>query len=506
MGTVPARKGLWQSLGEPWTLASWIILYCAAHVVLRFLTSPNLNLAEAEQMLFAQSLQPSYRADEPPLMNWLSWAVLSLAQNSRLALFLLREVLLGVALIAYGAAARVVIGDDRRAALAALFLLATFGMGWLVHVGRFETVLLAAMCALYLWADSRALSRGSVGDYVVLGIVSGIGVLSSYVFLVLVFAMSVAVALTPELRGRLKLQPLLVAAVIALLILVPYLYFASGTATAPVAKQAPELAVLSSFVVAFVLFVIPAVLVFSAIYPRACLPLPEAPQDRSWLRFYGIAMVAALVTSLAAALLFRSGHAQESWTYPVLLPLPIYLSLRAKLAYFDSETRDRKFFVFVALCVVGAIAARVALYEAGAKTYRNYIEYWPMTRYADSFRQAGFLSGTIVAAEPGLAGNLRLQFPDARVVTPQAPAHTFGPPVFGECLVVWKGDGNVPARLRDYVTQTYGAKLQERAMQGDVEAAPLKGKGPLLRMNFLILAQGACDHAKDLTNTPAPQR
>src|SRR5689334_2099447 len=121
MGTMPARKTMWQSLGEPRTFTSLVVLYCAVHMLVRFLLSPNLNLAEAEQMLFAQSLQPSYRGDEPPLMNWLSWAVLSLAQNSRLALFLLREVLLGIALAAYFAAARIVIGDGRRAAFAACF-------------------------------------------------------------------------------------------------------------------------------------------------------------------------------------------------------------------------------------------------------------------------------------------------------------------------------------------------------------------------------------------------
>jgi hypothetical protein len=152
------------------------------------------------------------------------------------------------------------------------------------------------------------------------------------------------------------------------------------------------------------------------------------------------------------------------------------------------------------------IAGRVALYEAGAKSYRNYLEYWLMTRYADAFRQAGFVNGTIVAPEPGLAGNLRLQFPEARVVTPQLAASAFGPPIPGECLVVWKGDANVPPHLRDYMTASYGAKLHDRAMQGDVEAAPLKGKGPLLRMNFLILAQGACDRPRDLTKAPAPQR
>ncbi|HEY1962937.1 MAG TPA: glycosyltransferase family 39 protein, partial [Rhizomicrobium sp.] len=388
MDTVPTRKGLWQSLGEPRTFASLVILYCAVHVLVRFLLSPNLNLSEAEQMLLGQSLQPNYRPDQPPLMMWLSWAVLALAQHSRLALFLLRELLVGIALTAYFAAARIVIGDGRRAALSAFFLMATFGMGWLVHIGRFETVLLAAMCALYLWADARALARGSVVDYVVLGLVTGLGVLSSYVFLIFVFAMSVAVALTPELRTRLKLQPLLIAAAIALAIVGLYLAFAWGARVGELAgKPASELRIVSNFLIALVMFALLAIVIFPFLYPRACLPLPDAVQHRSWLRFCKIAMIAALVTGLAAALLFRGADSKEGWIYPVLLPLPVYLLLRAKLAYFDSEARDRKFMGFVILCVVGAITARAVMYETGAKTYRNYVEYLPFARYADSFRQ-----------------------------------------------------------------------------------------------------------------------
>jgi hypothetical protein len=72
----------------------------------------------------------------------------------------------------------------------------------------------------------------------------------------------------------------------------------------------------------------------------------------------------------------------------------------------------------------------------------------------------------------------------------------FGPPVPGECLIVWPGEGNIPPRLHAYVESTYGAKLQDRALQGDVEAKLLTASGHLFRMNFLILAQGTCDHPR----------
>jgi hypothetical protein len=61
---------------------------------------------------------------------------------------------------------------------------------------------------------------------------------------------------------------------------------------------------------------------------------------------------------------------------------------------------------------------------------------------------------------------------------------------------VWQGDGNVPQRLQTYVMQTYGARLEDRAMQGDVESTLLTSKTRKERMNFLILAQGACDRPR----------
>jgi len=127
------RKTHWESLGETPGLVSLLILYCAVMFLARVTLGPNFNGAEAREMLFGQSLQWGYRANQPPLAMWLSWAALVVGGGSRLALFLLREMVLAVGLTAFLAVARTVLGDIRRAGLATLFLLATFGMGWRVQ-------------------------------------------------------------------------------------------------------------------------------------------------------------------------------------------------------------------------------------------------------------------------------------------------------------------------------------------------------------------------------------
>src|SRR3954469_6344574 len=248
MSAAGQRKTFWESLGETHTVVSLIILPCAVHFLIRFLLSPNLNGGEAAQMLFGQSFQWGYQPGHPPLMTWLAWAVLTVSQGSRLALFLLREFLLTVGLIAFLAAARTVLADILRAALATFFLLATFGVGWLLHWSNMDNVLLTTMCCLCLWAGTRALTCQRFADYLVLGAVTGLGVLTSYVFLLLPFGMAVALALTPELRARLKVQPLIPAAVIALLIVAPYFALAPDAISfTPRGNHPPALLALRDF-------------------------------------------------------------------------------------------------------------------------------------------------------------------------------------------------------------------------------------------------------------------
>ena len=486
------RPTFWEQLGETRTVFSLVFLYCAVHLLLRVLLSPNFNGAEAGDVLFAQSLQWSYRAGHPPLAPWLSWAVMASA-HSRLALFLLREVIVGVGLMAAFAAARRMIGDARTASLSILFPMAMYGVGWLLHFASVETALLMAMCALYLWADSRALMRATYADYAILGVVSGLGVLTDYVFLVLPFAMSVALVFVPELRARLRIQPLIVAAIVALAIVAPYVALAPDAFTW--GANGERLVALRDLVIALVVFALPAALVFLILYPRAARPLASAERPQTWLRFLRVSVAAAGVVSAVAILLI--GGDATAFAYPVLLPLPIVFFLRARLVYGDNTERgDKRFALAVLACIVIGIALRVWMYESRAHDCRHCAEYWPMPRYATAFRQAGFLQGTIAAPDAALAGNLRTSFPDDRVVTPQAPAGRFGPAIPGECLIVWEGDGAIPKALHDYVTQTYGAKLEQRAVQGDVEATLLTSKDRRDRMNFLILAQGACDHPR----------
>jgi len=498
-------QSAWAALSEPQSVASILILYCAVHFLVRLFCTPNFTLDETEQMLFSQSLQWGYRFRHPPLITWLSWGTLEAAHGSRDAFFLLKYVLMGAGLIAYFAAARIMIRDVKLAALATFALLTTFVMGYLPHIDLMHTVLLATMLALFLWAAARIVSKGSNGDYLFLGLTIGFGILSKYVFAILPVTFAIAIILTPRFRARIKIWPLIGALVLAALIVTPYAYWAASheyslfSLAAKVTHSAgPGIDPLDwlkgagNLALALIGFVVPAALIFPLVYWPACKPLHGAgdDDDRDWLRVLEIAMIAGALMMLAAVFFVGAESFKPRWMHQVAMPFAIWFFLRAKIA--GATDRSHKIFALVALVfAIVAAAVRVPIYETSGAHCRKCREFWPMKTYAEQLGRSGFSHGTILAPQYDLAGNLRYWFFDSRVVTPGFPRFAFGPPVDGPCLIVWEGDGPLPADARDYLANELGGNLAKAVMRGDMEATLYTTKR-LDRMNYILLPDGSC--------------
>ncbi len=492
--STPIRKSLtfWERFSEPQSVISFLFLYCALNFLVRAVVTPNFTLDEAGQLLFGQSLQWSYRPGHAPLITWLSWASLAATGGSRTAFLLLKYVLMALGLLAYFGAARIVIRDTLSAALATLALLATFSMGYLPLVDKPQTVLLATMLAAYMWADARVLMRGTWLDHLILGVVTGFGILSGYIFLVLPLALGVGAALTPSLRVRLKPLPLLLAAIVAIAIVSPYALHAGSAA--PASNSGSWMQGTGDLVFALATFALPVALIFPLLYWRALRPLAGIqadPEDRAWLRAYAIALIAGLVIVLGALIFLAPETLKEGGPYAVMLLLPIYAFLRARIA--GGADRANKIFVAcVGVFVLAVMGTRIAIYETHADNCKACREYWPMPTYADGLRQAGFQQGTILGATYDLAGNMRFRFPQSRVVTPGYPPNLFGPDPGGQCLVVWDGESDTPKATRDYLTDALHAKLTSASMRGDITAKLLTSKKRFATMSYILLPPGAC--------------
>ncbi len=491
MATQPAdRQTFWAQLSEPRHVVSIPIFYCLLNFVLRLALSPNFLPGEADQVLFGQMLRWGYLPAHPPLTTWLSWAVLAASQQSHAARFFFRDALMAAGLIAYFGAARVVIGDVRVAAMATFGPLATFAFGWLAHNFSLEAVTLTLMLALYMWTDAKVIERGSWRDYIVLGVVTGFGVLSSYAFLILPVALSLALIAVPRFLARLKILPLLAALLIALAIVAPYEILGQIASTGGMEKDFGRSA--GILAVHLIGLVLPFALIFPFLFRDACRPLAQGNDEQlAWLKLYDVAMMVAagIVIVLLFVLDFKT--LKGPWFYPAAMLLPVYLFLRARIAGWAES--NGKIFALIAIgLALLSTGGRVALYETLGEHCTECSQWWPMREYQDSLEHAGFQQGTILAPTVDLAGNLRGVFAESRAMMPAASPQTFGGVQDGQCLVVWEGTGSAPKEMLDYLAGALHASVKAEAERGDVFARLLKTKAHMDPMSYMVLPPGAC--------------
>ncbi|GEM_PF-3866822 len=504
MNGAARTQGLWTLLERPRAVYSILILYCLLHFVLRLALSPNYGVGEAGPMLFNQGFPWARHFGEPPLYDWLAWAVAAVSANSRAAFFLLKYAIMAAGFAGYFSAARILIGDAKLAALSVFGLLSTFAAGYVFHAGFTHSILLAAMSGLFLWALARAIAAGGLADYLLLGIAAGLGALSAYVFALMPAAFAVAIALTPALRRRVRPLPLAGALLAAIAIAVPYAWWSQANWLAALGGAAAEsgASALGSgnllrnsvrFAEAAFEFLVPLIPAFPIVYRRASKPLASGignERDFAWLRACGVAMLVAVAAMWAGAVVLGGAGFDKGWVFPVLMPLPIWLFLRAKLSGADDRA-NTIFLAFAGLFALGVFVARPVVYLTGAAHCHSCREYWPMAAYAQSLERAGFYRGTIVASGADLGGNIRYVMPDSRVVVPGYRPSVFGQARGGQCLVVWRGKAEMPKDEAAYLRDILHARAGSDAMRGNVLASLITSRSRFDTLNYVLLPSGS---------------
>jgi hypothetical protein len=352
------------------------------------------------------------------------------------------------------------------------------------------------LCALTFLILLQLRERPHPVLYVLLGLSAGLGMLSKYGYGIFLMSLIAAACFDDTARRRLlRIESLLTLAVMAAVV-TPYgLWFidhqhetmASDTKVG-VAAGMGYLAVATAGALA------PLWLMLPLFFPRALRPVADAPNDRAALRrLIGIQLVVAMV--LLAAAVAASGLKARGYYMFVLVLLPLWFFARVQAG----EWRGRAAAGFALAAAAIPIAAAVVL------TAKAYLEpLWcekcerqlPYDAWSRQLRAAGFERGTIVADwwPYPLDGNIKVRFPDARVVTVKHP-HAIPPasPVPGSCLLLWSSPERRPSVV-GFANARLGAGIG-----GEAEAvvsrvtAPIRfteGKRPV-SLYYLLLKDGA---------------
>ncbi len=423
--------------------------------MLRPVLTSTIGNDNSDQLFFAQTLSAGYAYEQLPLYTWIIWVVSQILGPSVITVGIVRYALVFlIHLFAYLAGRRL-IADPRLQVACGFSPLLLYPIGWRLHEADTLGVLASVLILAMTWSLLRLLQRGQVGDYLLLGLCLGLGLLSSGWFGIGALALLLATSFDVQGRQRLFNWTILLSLILAVLLVLPTLLWALDAGQAFWDQVSDRLAdwhkagdlnpwYLRAWFGFVNLFVgsFPVWLILGLLFLPSLLPLPRGSLQgggRVLLIYAGL----LVLLSPLAALLFDIHKAHQFRLYPLTLPLLPLFFRRVEL-HGVHRTALRWLFILYAVFILVAIQARFQHIEAGPAFCAKCRMQTPYPTMAQQLAAEGYSGGgTIVAGDIHIAGNFRARFPNARILAARYPE--VRPPSaaeLGACLVVWNEEAN----------------------------------------------------------------
>lgn len=482
MSTVPVPPvPFWAK--PPFVLTA-IVIYLAVHFGVRMAMWPTLGIDDAEQALFAQAYSWSYRNSAPPLFTWLLLGLSSVLDINIVAISIIRYALLAIVFISAFLTARRLIADPRLAALSVYSFAAIYVFAFYSHHDLTHTTAMAAMLALAWYVFVRLTETPQLGWYIALGAVFGLGLLGKWNFVMFAAALPLACLVQRRFRPFVLTWKIIPAMAVCALLVLPtvltVLFFGTteqdtfrsvlvGENASYLARVTEGTWRLALSAIAYPQPFLPlAVLAFALpLWRGVRRPEPSPPADvlRPDLPFLGWTMAISLGLHLALVLLFGARAFSERLMQPPLFVLPIAMFMLIEAGR-PAVRAISAFAIALALLVAVTLTARIGVYLRGADHCGSCRAMMPAAELADQLRAAGFSgTGTIVADGFHIGGNMRVAFPQARIIDAAFPPSVWPRPRGdGQCLLLWQerddpGKGDAARRyLSAYLVGRLGGR------------------------------------------------
>lgn len=459
------------------TLYFLLGIYFAVNAALRLALPGSLEMEESRLLFSAQWLAPGY-VGHAPLAVWLQHGAAWLLGANSLAVIVLENLLLFASYLVAGWAAFLVIRNRALAIISVLGMLLLPQIAYEMQrdAGASAAMLLAS--GFFVATLFAMLHRGSLLAYALFGLGIGVGILSSYDFILLLSAALIAILLEPAFRARLVNWRIIATVIFAGAALAPHVLWLRDSFdfvlaetierlvhSAPADRNSQIIEGLFSLAAAVIGFVLPTILVFWLSFGRR---FHEAWQASSpWTRLLSRIFLLVLLAFIALVVLGGAPVIHDRWLVPVFFMLPLYFSLKLDALNQTIGNAPKRFGAVVLMVMIAVplvLAARVpAAHWTGHYTDIN-LPYRPAI---ETILASGSHPPCLILAEnPELAGNLRLGAKGIAIVTPGYASFEKGYP-FDEShplLVVWRAGAEEGAPMPEPLARLLAFQVEAGAV------------------------------------------
>lgn len=468
------------------TFFTVLAVYFLVNIGVRLVLPHALELDEGEQAYLSQWLLAGY-GTQPPIYNWLQYLAVHLFGMSMPTLSGLKNLLLFGAYGFYFLAARQVLKDKRLAVVAVLGLLTIPQVSFEAQRDLSHTVAAIFGSSLFLFALFRLLSVPTLASFLLFGLATGIGGMTKYNFVLLPLCAMLAVLMESRFRDRVLDWRILLSGLVALLVVAPHAVWlldnfeaaSSRSVDKLISADAGTLAAISrglrSLLLSSTGFMALTAAVFAISLREKLSTVMRADDD--WSRLAGRILAFVMAVLLGMVLFGGVDDVRDRWLTPLLLILPLYLTLKIDAAGIDISMPLKRLWVTAAAIMVIVpliLFGRVAI-DPFTRNY-GYVNI-PFDKLAKQIEPELASDGSeprpvlIIAADGHLAGNMRFNLPDTTVVVSHQPAGmvTTAVSAYRKAVFVWRrSDGTMP----DGFQTVFGRYLKTQGLEG-LSATPV---------------------------------
>lgn len=489
--------GRWarQVFSGRWGLLALIGLavYYGVQATVRIMTGEACQLDEAEQILLSQEWHWGY-GSQGPLYTWLV-RLLPVAEEFQVGrLAVLKNLLLyGTHVFVYLLSRRVLRSETSAAAVTlSLFLIP----GFVYESQRDQSHLVLATClgAAVVWVLARVVAERRPVDYLLLGLLGAGAVLSKYNTLVLLAGGAISVAFTPAARRAFRTPWSIAGLAVFAVALAPHLFWAwahpdllvsqshklgVGAVEDPWARGVTAagrwLVCLGAYVTVPVVFLV---------LLRRPVGWASDGRDQLLARLIGNVLAVTLVLSGLAAIGAGTVLLKPRWFQPVMILLPLWVSL-FWLTVMRSGGWRRVGWVSVVAALAGFVGVHTPVWGAAMIGRPNNLNV-RYDRLVDQIRAEGFDGGLIISDDRRLAGNLLREMSGSVAVVPNLDF--FCVPRDAAAVIVWDASkgADLPERLRRFAA-AWVLDWPCHQPSGIAEAPGDRGDPRVTRLGFLLV-------------------
>jgi hypothetical protein len=440
------------------SFVGFLLVYLVYFFSVRAIGLPGVVTDDFREVVLAQDWAGGYIARQPPLYTWIVVAIGKVLGHESAYLHLLRFSLIGCFLTIAFLLARRLFSDGVVQVFAALSFLLIYQIGFMwqqmyTHTGLLQIAILGTV-----WALIRLVDRATIANATIFGLFLGLGMLAKHSFFAFLAILTMALLTERKLVRDIPYRLLPVSIAIALLLYSPYLAFLLSTQDSVAAEVNDTLLGTRPYLenLLFGLWKIPAtvagflmpLMAFAIVLflpslrgkgPMASLSA-EAQRGITWSRVLGFAALYGVAILFVGLIGFNMQNFEERHMQALLLTAPFWLAGRLVL-FQPGRWRMIAGFAAIALVTLVVMVIRVgeALSSEEPFCTQTCQELRALTRpaLADTVKASGFDAGTIIVADPRIGGNLRMPFPDDRVLSLTLPLFRPQTREGADCVLVW---------------------------------------------------------------------